>query len=65
MIFDVLCLEDQVGYRSRFGEVWGRLLEGSWVPLERLGTALGRHLGRSWEALRGFQEASWTKKRRS
>ena len=48
----------------------GRLLEASetalacfWVPLEGSGTALGRVLGGSWQALGGFQEASWTKGR--
>ena len=39
------------------------LLEGSWVPLEGPGTALGRLPGGSWQALGGFQEASWTKDR--
>ena len=35
----------------------------SWVPLEGSGTALGRVLGGSWQALGSFQEASWTKDR--
>ena len=39
---------------------WG-LLEGSWVPLE----VLERLWGGFWEALGGFQEASWTKDRNS
>ena len=37
----------------------------SWVPLAGPGTALGRLLEGSWEALGGFQEASWTKDRNS
>ena len=43
---------------------WG-LLEGFWLPPEGPWTALGRLLGGSWEALDGFQEASWTKGRNS
>ena len=39
------------------------LLQGSWVPLESPRTALGRLPGGSWQALGGFQEASWTKDR--
>ena len=39
---------------------WG-LVEGSWVALEGPWTALGKVFGGSWEALDGFQEASWAK----
>ena len=35
------------------------------VPLEGPGTALGRLLEGFWEVLGGFQEASWTKDRKS
>ena len=37
----------------------------SWVPLEGPGTALARLLEGFWEVLGGFQEASWTKDRKS
>ena len=67
---------DAGGYRAS-GEfcllkALGRLLGASetalgcsWVPLEGPGTAFGRLLEGSWEALGGFQEASWTKDRNS
>ena len=51
-------------FETRLEAAWG-LLEGSWVPPEGPGTALGRLLESSWEALGGFQEASWTKDRKS
>ena len=40
-------------------------LEGCGGSLEGSGTALGRLLAGSWQALGGFQEASWTKDRHS
>ena len=50
--------------RRRLGGCRERL-EGTWVPLEGPGTALGRLPGGSWQALGGFQEVSWTKDRDS
>ena len=38
-----------------------RVLVGSYVPLQGPGTALGKPPGGFWQALGGFQEASWTK----
>ena len=43
---------------------WG-LLKGFRVPLESSWAALGWVPGGSWQALGGFQEASWTKDRDS